>query len=136
MDKDNANPTILNLSQLPTRQSRKKVLPTGPGTKYHNLIFSKPAYLGSSDEESDWDADDAGADDDFSVDPIDEQEIYGKMAPQHFCFSRNPIPGYQPCSVFRACWRLVVRHGHRGIRALASNFTTTGRRSKLTLVQI
>lgn len=87
MDKDNANPTILNLSQLPTRQARKKVLPTGPGTKYHDLIFSRPAYLSSSDDESDWDADDAMADGDFSVEPIDEQEVYGKMASQRFSFS-------------------------------------------------
>lgn len=87
MDKDNANPTILNLSQLPTRQAQKKVLPSGPGTKYHDLIFSKPAYLGSSDDESDWDSDDVAADSAFSVEPIDEQEVYGKMVPRPFWFS-------------------------------------------------
>ena len=84
MDKDNANPTILNLSQLPTRQARKKVLPTGPGTKYHDLIFSKPVYLSSSDDESDWGADDVEGDGEFSMEPIDEQEVYGKMLSRRF----------------------------------------------------
>ena len=100
MDKDNANPTILNLSQLPTRQARKKVVPTGPGTKYHDLIFSRPAFLSSSDDESDWSAgDDLETGGDFTVDPIDEQEVYGKIvspAPSHTCLafaspSRWPI---------------------------------------------
>lgn len=81
MDKDNANPTILNLSQLPTRQARKKVLPTGPGTKYHDLIFSRPAYLSSSDDESDLGSDEVEGGGDFSVEPIDEQEVYGRLSP-------------------------------------------------------
>ncbi|KAL2111502.1 hypothetical protein VUR80DRAFT_9922 [Thermomyces stellatus] len=87
MDKDNANPTVLNLSQLPKRQARKKAVLTGPGAKYHDIIFSKPAYLSSSDDESDWGADDADADGDFAVEPIDEQEVYDLIAtisdPEH-----------------------------------------------------
>ena len=76
MDKDNASPTILDLSQLPTRQVQKKVLPSGPGTKYHDLIFSRPAYLSSSDDESD--SDDLEGGGDFAVEPIDGQEVYGR----------------------------------------------------------
>jgi hypothetical protein len=76
MDKDNANPIVLNSSELPTRQTRTKVSATGPGAKYHDLIFSSPAPLyGSSDDESDLD----GSDDfDFAEEPIDAQEVYGK----------------------------------------------------------
>lgn len=112
MDKDNANPTILNLSQLPTRQARKKVVPTGPGTKYHDLIFSRPAFLSSSDDESDWSAgDDLETGGDFTVDPIDEQEVYGKIvspASSHTCLafassSRWPIVSVGTLLV--AAWR-------------------------------
>ncbi|KAJ3471674.1 hypothetical protein MRS44_001773 [Fusarium solani] len=43
---DNANPTILSASQLPTRQ--KKAEPRrGPESKYDELIFAKPSYLSS-----------------------------------------------------------------------------------------
>lgn len=96
MDKDNANPTILSLSQLPTRQAKKRVVPTGPGTKYRDLIFSRPAYLsGSSDDESDWGGpDDMDVDGDFAEEPIDAQEIYGKTIPlfRHFhsCLASPP----------------------------------------------
>lgn len=89
MDKDNANPTILSLSQLPTRQAKKRVVPTGPGTKYRDLIFSRPAYLsGSSDDESDWGGpDDMDVDGDFAEEPIDAQEIYDLIStisdPEH-----------------------------------------------------
>ncbi|SPO02283.1 related to protein FAM96B [Cephalotrichum gorgonifer] len=89
MDKDNANPTILNLSQLPSRKGGKKAAPTGPGTRYRDLIFSRPVYLSSlSDDESDWSgADDMGSDGDFAEEPIDEQEVYDLVAtisdPEH-----------------------------------------------------
>jgi len=88
MGKDNANPTILNVSQLPTRQAKKKkVALSGPGTKYASLIFSRPAYLSSSasssDDESTFDewsgAEQGFTDDGFVEEPIDEQEIYGKI---------------------------------------------------------
>ncbi|CAI4218672.1 unnamed protein product [Parascedosporium putredinis] len=104
MDKDNANPTILNVSQLPTRQTKKKVTLTGPGTKYSSFVFSRPAYLScssasllssspssASDESTfdDWGG--AGAqglsDDEFVEEPIDEQEIYDLIStisdPEH-----------------------------------------------------
>ncbi|KAI8689105.1 FeS-assembly-P domain-containing protein [Fusarium keratoplasticum] len=76
---DNANPTILSASQLPTRQ--KKAEPRrGPESKYDELIFAKPSYLSSPfcgqglatwPRGNDWQ-------DEFAPEAIDEQEIYGK----------------------------------------------------------
>lgn len=76
---DNANPTILSASQLPTRQ--KKAEPRrGPESKYDELIFAKPSYLSSPfcgqglatwPRGNDWQ-------DEFTPEAIDEQEIYGK----------------------------------------------------------
>ncbi len=81
----NANPTILNASDLPTRRRR----PSSQGSSKNSLgLFrsSVPsaAYLSdpfasaasSSLSSSDSDSDDVDHDDD-GVEPIDEQEIYG-----------------------------------------------------------
>jgi metal-sulfur cluster biosynthetic enzyme len=83
---DNANPTILSASQLPTRQKRS--LPRkGPESKYSDIIFSKPSYLSRPFCASDPSWPDALAADDFSVEPIDEQEIYDLISsisdPEH-----------------------------------------------------
>lgn len=74
---DNANPTILSASQLPTRQQR--IQPRkGPDSKYSDVIFSKPSYLSRPFCDADplWPVSDS-SDDDFSSEAIDEQEIYG-----------------------------------------------------------
>jgi metal-sulfur cluster biosynthetic enzyme len=92
---DNASPTILNTSQLPTRQ--KKLAPRlGPDSKYADLIFSRPSYLSQPfcdgfDDERVWSSPDSSssssAGDDFAADPIDEQEIYDLIStitdPEH-----------------------------------------------------
>lgn len=75
---DNANPTILSASQLPTRQ--KKVAPRkGPGSRYNDLIFARPSYLSRPfcHQDAAWPRGDDWHDD-FAAEPIDEQEIYGK----------------------------------------------------------
>ena len=75
---DNANPTILSASELPTRQV--KVAPRkGPESRYNDLIFAKPSYLSRPfcDEGISWARGD-DLQDDFAAEPIDEQEIYGK----------------------------------------------------------
>jgi hypothetical protein len=82
---DNANPTILSASQLPTRQ--KKAEPRrGPESKYDDIIFAKPSYLsgpfvsqGSAawPRINDWQ-------DEFSSEAIDEQEIYGMCSFQFY----------------------------------------------------
>lgn len=97
MDKDNANPTILNASQLPTRQKKRGTVRKGPGLRYDDIIFAKPDYLARPfcDEDSLWpDRTGAYAKDDYSYEPIDEQEIYGKYstrsAPPCFASSESP----------------------------------------------
>ncbi|KAM0563000.1 hypothetical protein ACHAPJ_001843 [Fusarium lateritium] len=85
---DNANPTILSASQLPTRQ--KKAEPRrGPESKYDDIIFAKPSYLSGPfcgqgpaawPRISDWQ-------DEYSSEAIDEQEIYDLIStisdPEH-----------------------------------------------------
>ncbi|KAF4490275.1 FAM96B [Fusarium agapanthi] len=84
---DNANPTILSASQLPTRQ--KKAEPRrGPDCKYDDIIFAKPSYLSGPfgrgpaawPRMNDWQ-------DEFSFEAIDEQEIYDLIStisdPEH-----------------------------------------------------
>lgn len=85
---DNANPTILSASELPTRQ--KRAAPRkGPDSKYADIIFAKPSYLSrplyndAAATAPSW----PGADDgdyavkDIGAEPIDEQEIYGTFVP-------------------------------------------------------
>ena len=85
---ENANPTILNESQLPSRQKRGTPR-KGPDTKYSDIIFAKPSYLSRPFQDrvtghpnlglsSPWrDLDEQ--DHDFAEEPIDEQEIYGTL---------------------------------------------------------
>jgi hypothetical protein len=87
MELDNANPTILSLSSLPTRGQKQAVARRGPESKYDDVLF--PKHAGSWDpsgnvsswpsdpEEDDEDEDDVG---EFYEEPIDQQEIYGVFA--------------------------------------------------------
>ncbi|EEY17626.1 FAM96B [Verticillium alfalfae VaMs.102] len=78
-DVDNANPTILTAAQLPTRQSKKNLARKGPDNKYDGIILAKPDFLSHPFCDADdflWpDKDDAN--EEFTQEPIDEQEIYG-----------------------------------------------------------
>lgn len=93
---DNANPTILSASQLPTRQKRSAPR-NGPDCIYSDLIFAKPSYMSRPFLQDDdvryqddtaaavaWSRFGAGsgaaAEDGLSAEPIDEQEIYGMIA--------------------------------------------------------
>ncbi|KAK0391625.1 hypothetical protein NLU13_1125 [Sarocladium strictum] len=77
---DNANPTILSASQLPTREV-KAAPRNGPDAKFNSAIFSKPSYLAQPFyvEGLSWGQD--PAEEDLSVEAIDEQEIYDLIAP-------------------------------------------------------
>jgi hypothetical protein len=81
---DNANPTILSASQLPTRQ--KKAEPRrGPESKYDDIIFAKPSYLSgpfAGPASAAWSKVD-DQHDEFSSEAIDEQEIYGICPQSH-----------------------------------------------------
>ncbi|KAI0473974.1 FAM96B protein [Xylariaceae sp. FL0804] len=85
-DKDNANPTILNTSQLPTRQNRRKAAVHRAVTTNLTSIMRKPEYLSTPFCAVPW-IDDAESEDDFAAEPIDEQEIYDLIStisdPEH-----------------------------------------------------
>ncbi|KAK0118102.1 hypothetical protein ONS95_012407 [Cadophora gregata] len=71
---DNANPTILSESELPTHRQRRRN--RGDGTKksgIRELLMAKPTYALDPFYMSDFSDTDS---DDSSVEPIDEQEIY------------------------------------------------------------
>ncbi|KAJ4134990.1 hypothetical protein NW768_004599 [Fusarium equiseti] len=85
---DNANPTILSASALPTRQT-KAVPRRGPESKYDDIIFAKPSYLSGpfvGPDSSAWPRLDEQQDE-FSSEAIDEQEIYDLIStisdPEH-----------------------------------------------------
>ncbi|KAM0335315.1 hypothetical protein ACHAQA_000360 [Verticillium albo-atrum] len=88
-DVDNANPTILTAAQLPTRLNKKSVTRRGPDNKYDDIILAKPDFLSRPFCDGDdflW----AGGDDvndEFTQEPIDEQEIYDLIStisdPEH-----------------------------------------------------
>ncbi|KAI1251746.1 hypothetical protein MGN70_006315 [Eutypa lata] len=83
MEKDNANPTILNTSQLPTRQNKRKTIPQKVTTNEFEVI---PSYLSKPFSDNLW-SDDTDASDDFTAEPIDEQEIFDLIStisdPEH-----------------------------------------------------
>ncbi|KAI1209677.1 uncharacterized protein F4807DRAFT_85992 [Annulohypoxylon truncatum] len=88
MEKDNANPTILNTSQLPTRQRKKGRRVQRTAESKILDIMRKPQYLSDSlyGFGTSW-SDDTESDDEFAAEPIDEQEVYDLIStisdPEH-----------------------------------------------------
>ncbi|AEO70502.1 c56c14d6-0dc0-4ff1-96bc-f1d02cedc0c2 [Thermothielavioides terrestris] len=79
-DLDNANPTILSVSQLP-RRSRKGAAPRqGPDSKCDSIVYPKHAWPYGSGLSSD-------EEDDYREEPMDEQDIYDLIStisdPEH-----------------------------------------------------
>ena len=99
---DNANPTILSASQLPTRQSKKVSPRAGPDSKYSDVIFARPSYLEKPFNVNNGTGVLPGSgptsNDDAGEDAIDEQEIYGTFRTQ---FPRLPFSG----ASFECFWR-------------------------------
>ncbi|TGJ80485.1 hypothetical protein E0Z10_g8279 [Xylaria hypoxylon] len=88
MDKDNANPTILNVSELPTRLNKKKAAATGKVAELEvDIVLRRPEYLSAPFCDLPWASDDTDSDDGFTIEPIDEQEIYDLIStisdPEH-----------------------------------------------------
>jgi hypothetical protein len=77
---DNANPTVLSASELPTRKLRKDRDASSKVEGIRAILMANPSdtldpfYLSDF---SDTDSDDS------SIQPIDEQEIYGKSKVSH-----------------------------------------------------
>lgn len=85
---DNANPTILSASALPTRQTKAEPR-RGPESKYDDIIFAKPSYLSGpfvGPASSAWPRLD-DQQNEYSSEAIDEQEIYDLIStisdPEH-----------------------------------------------------
>jgi len=83
MDGKNANPTILNASDLPTRRQAQQKKVTSPLTCGLVPAYAQDPFVGNNVEFSDPDE----SQDDSVVEPIDEQEIYDLIAtisdPEH-----------------------------------------------------
>jgi len=76
---DNANPTVLSISELPThRQRRKNKEQVSKEHVIRDLLMAKPSYAMDPFYMSDFSDTDS---DDSTVEPIDEQEIYDLIAP-------------------------------------------------------
>lgn len=69
-DLDNANPTILNVSQLPSRAQKRAAARSGSASKYDRLVLADQDWPSTS-------SDDEGGYDDTADEALDEQEIYG-----------------------------------------------------------
>ncbi len=84
---DNANPIVLNVADLPTRRGKG-----GPGSKktagseIQQLMQAKSHYIMQDPDLSDPELE-LGSDEDTAVEPIDEQEIYGKSM-----LNASPLP--------------------------------------------
>ncbi|KAK3116396.1 hypothetical protein LTR53_003260 [Teratosphaeriaceae sp. CCFEE 6253] len=81
-DKDNANPTIINPSDLPSRRR------SAPTTKRVGLFDAlAPAYPNFADDLSSPEASEASSSDDDGAEEIDEQEVYDLIStisdPEH-----------------------------------------------------
>ncbi|KAI9648001.1 hypothetical protein NHQ30_002629 [Ciborinia camelliae] len=75
----NANPTILNVSEISRRREKRKV--RDYSAKKHgiqSILMAKPTYALDPFYTSDFSDDDS---DDSGLEPIDEQEIYDLIAP-------------------------------------------------------
>lgn len=115
-DFDNANPTVLSVSQLPSRNLAKGHVRKGPDSKYDHILFPKQWWAGSSlnSDPSVWTSDE-DEDDDLTLateEPIDEQEIYGKnYAPSSCtCMERcSPCFSCLPRSSLFYFYILVIR---------------------------
>lgn len=79
---DNAAPTVLDTSQLPTRQNKRKTpSQKGLSDKLGTLISQRPQYLSSPFCDIPWSDDSHGSgsgSDEYTAEPIDEQEIFGE----------------------------------------------------------
>ncbi|KAK4161867.1 hypothetical protein QBC43DRAFT_322927 [Cladorrhinum sp. PSN259] len=91
MEIQNANPTILNVSQLPSRRTKQTKPRSGPDSAFDSVLYPKRAWLSSlrdssaSEGEEDDDGLEEGGGDDYA--PIDEQDIFDLIStisdPEH-----------------------------------------------------
>ena len=70
-DLDNANPTILSVSQLPSRSRKGAAARRGPDSKCDGIVYPKHHWIYGSSSSSE-------EDDDCGEEPVDAQDVYGK----------------------------------------------------------
>jgi len=88
MEMQNANPTILNISDLPTRKQASSSRPRGSHLAAVVPSYAKDPFAPDVDDNSSgYDTDESG--DDNLTEPIDEQEIYDLVATM--CDPEHPI---------------------------------------------
>ncbi|KAG7292921.1 hypothetical protein NEMBOFW57_002966 [Staphylotrichum longicolle] len=79
-DLDNANPTILSVSQLPSRRRKGLATRRGPDSKCDSIVYPKQHWPYGSGSSSDEDGD-------CEEEPVDEQDIYDLIStisdPEH-----------------------------------------------------
>jgi hypothetical protein len=74
---DNANPTVLNATDLPTRRGRDGASKKrAAGSEIQELLEMKSRYIIQDSDLSDPESE-LESDEDLTAEPIDEQEIYG-----------------------------------------------------------
>lgn len=73
-DLENANPTILSVSQLPSRRRKGPAARHGPDSKCDSIVYPKRPWPYGSSSSSDEDVGETGD----VEEPMDEQDIYGK----------------------------------------------------------
>jgi hypothetical protein len=102
-DKDNANPTILNASDLPSRRREAPVRRRDDGgTGLFDDLIPPYSYL---DDAFDQALSSSDSDDD-AVEQIDEQEVYGQSRPSRVqphrpVFMRRRVLRLVPCPALR-----------------------------------
>jgi len=72
---ENENPTILNVSQLPSRAQKRSTARVGSDSKYDAIVLSSPYWSNASSDDGHETREEA------ADDALDEQEIYGEHTP-------------------------------------------------------
>lgn len=84
LDKDNANPTILNASDLPSRRQKDTVKPRSDGgTGLFDGLIPSNSYLQNPLDQSYSSSSSSDEEEEDEPEEIDEQEIYGEFLRQH-----------------------------------------------------
>lgn len=107
---DNANPTLLSLDQLPSRQRKRAAAGSnGPETRFDHILSLKHSSAPLDLSSSLWpSSDEDERESELTEEPIDEQEIYGM-----FLFSQQFL--YR-LATLRLISSSLMRHSRKLVR--------------------
>jgi hypothetical protein len=115
MAKDNANPTILSVSELPSHRAKRNRNQAPKKQSIADVLSAPPSYAMDPFYMSEFSEDS----DDSSIEPIDEQEIYGKSrGEQQATF--NAIVDHRAIPPNMEIARCVSFHNGRAILSFCS----------------